>query len=128
VVNEIEAEAMGASAVDSLVTAAEAASRLLHFADATVVTAAAAGDAIATRAERMAAIAGHAVNLISTHGAGDCFIGSLAARLADGADLEEAARYANAAAALRVSSPAGCRRGAHEASVRRLIEATRRTQ
>jgi ribokinase len=124
VVNEIEAEALGASAVDTLVAAGEAATRLLQFADATVVTAGAAGAAISTRAGRSVAIAGHAVNLVSTHGAGDCFIGSLAARLADGADLEEAARYANATAALRVSSPAGCRRAADEASIRALLSRT----
>jgi ribokinase len=106
VVNAIEAEAMGALPVDSLLAAREAATHLLRFADAVVVTAGGAGASIATRSDQRAEVAGHKVDLVSTHGAGDCFIGSLAAALAGGADLEEAARYANARAALRVSSPA----------------------
>ena len=121
VVNEIEAEAMGAPAIDSLAAAGEAAAGLLRFAEATVVTAGAAGVAIATRTGRHAAIAGHAVNLVSTHGAGDCFIGALAAQQAAGADLEAAARYANATAALRVSSPAGPDRRHDPVAIRELI-------
>ena len=106
VVNAIEAEAMGAPPVDSLLAAGQAATHLLRFADAVVVTAGGAGASIATRCGQPVEVAGHKVDLLSTHGAGDCFIGSLAAELAGGADLEEAARYANARAALRVSSPA----------------------
>jgi ribokinase len=107
VVNAIEAEAMGAPAVESLSSATGAATDLLRFADTTVVTAGPAGVSIATRGGRRVEIPGHVVELVSTHGAGDCFIGSLAARLARGADLEDAARYANAAAAHRISSPVG---------------------
>jgi L-ascorbate metabolism protein UlaG (beta-lactamase superfamily) len=43
------------------------------------------------------------VQVTSTHGAGDCFVGALCARLADGLSLEEACRAANAAAATFVS-------------------------
>jgi ribokinase len=118
VVNAIEAEAMGATAVDSLPAATEAATRLLQYADVTVVTAGRAGASVATRTGRSAEIASHAVDLVSTHGAGDCFIGSLAAQLAEGADLEEAARYANAMAALCVSSPAGSARSRDPDAVR----------
>jgi ribokinase len=46
------------------------------------------------------------VKLIDTHGAGDTFIGALAARWAGGAPVVEAVRFANAAAALFVSTPA----------------------
>lgn len=46
-----------------------------------------------------------AVEPVSTHGAGDAFVGALAARLCDGADLQEACRFAQAAAALHVSTP-----------------------
>ncbi|MBI3196777.1 MAG: ribokinase [Rhodospirillales bacterium] len=40
--------------------------------------------------------------VVDTTGAGDCFVGALAARLAAGRDLLDAARYANAAAACSV--------------------------
>jgi ribokinase len=40
--------------------------------------------------------------VVDTTGAGDCFVGALAARLAAGAGVIDAARYANAAAACSV--------------------------
>jgi 2-dehydro-3-deoxygluconokinase len=45
-------------------------------------------------------LAGHRVDAVDATGAGDCFCGACLARLAAGDDLVEAARYANAAAAL----------------------------
>jgi 2-dehydro-3-deoxygluconokinase len=50
-----------------------------------------------TRRER---IAGHRVTAVDATGAGDCFCGAALARLAAGDSLVDAARYANAAAAL----------------------------
>jgi 2-dehydro-3-deoxygluconokinase len=47
-------------------------------------------------------LAGHAVPLVDATGAGDCFCGNLLARVAAGDAVFEAARYANAAAALAV--------------------------
>jgi ribokinase len=47
--------------------------------------------------------AGHQVQVISTHGAGDAFLGALAARLDAGDDLPSAAAFGQAAAALHVS-------------------------
>lgn len=44
----------------------------------------------------------HEVTLVDATGAGDCFCGNLLAQLALGASLSDAARYANAAAALAV--------------------------
>jgi len=52
-----------------------------------------------TRRER---IAGRQVTVVDATGAGDCFCGNLLARLALGDSLFDAARYANAAAALAV--------------------------
>jgi 2-dehydro-3-deoxygluconokinase len=50
-----------------------------------------------TKRER---IPGHAVKAVDATGAGDCFCGAALARLAAGDSIWEAARYANAAAAL----------------------------
>ncbi len=50
-----------------------------------------------TKRER---IAGHKVNAVDATGAGDCFCGATLARLCAGDTAFEAARYANAAAAL----------------------------
>lgn len=47
-------------------------------------------------------VSGHAVNCVDATGAGDCFAGNLLARLAQGDDLAQGVRYANAAAALAV--------------------------
>jgi ribokinase len=50
-------------------------------------------------------ISARPVTPVSTHGAGDAFIGALAASLASGAALPVAARFAAAAAALHVATP-----------------------
>jgi len=47
-------------------------------------------------------IAGRPVRAVDTTGAGDCFVGSLAARLAAGVALRDALAYANAAASICV--------------------------
>ena len=48
------------------------------------------------------AIAGRAVTAVDSTGAGDCFVGALAARLAEGAEIREALEYANVAASICV--------------------------
>jgi ribokinase len=45
---------------------------------------------------------GRAVHAVDTTGAGDCFVGALAAQLANGKTLEDALSYANAAASICV--------------------------
>jgi len=45
---------------------------------------------------------GHAVTAVDTTGAGDCFVGALAARLANDTGLADAVRFANAAASVAV--------------------------
>jgi ribokinase len=47
-------------------------------------------------------IAGRAVKAVDTTGAGDCFVGALASRLARGTDIHTALDYANAAASIFV--------------------------
>ena len=55
---------------------------------------------IASDGARRERIARHRVNAVDATGAGDCFCGAALARLAAGDSLFDAARYANAAAAL----------------------------
>jgi ribokinase len=58
------------------------------------VVAVAGGEALVVR--------GRAVTAVDTTGAGDCFVGALAAQLAQGAPLRDALRYANVAASISV--------------------------
>jgi 2-dehydro-3-deoxygluconokinase len=58
--------------------------------------------ALVSDGRRRERITGHAVVMADATGAGDCFCGNLLARLAQGDSIFEAARYANAAAAIAV--------------------------
>jgi ribokinase len=106
VVNAVEAEMICGVAVTSLRAATEAAALLSKQVANVVVTAGGLGLAVAERENTPYAEAAHPVQLVDTHGAGDAFIGALAARWASGVPLPEAVRFANAAAALFVSTPA----------------------
>lgn len=83
--------------------------RLLTIARSAVVTAGAAGAAVASRLEGEVRVPGVPAVAVDTTGAGDEFAGSLAAALANGAPLAEAARLANEAAARLVAMPRGSR-------------------
>jgi ribokinase len=106
VVNAVEAEMICGVAVTSLSAATEAAVLLSEQVASVVVTAGGLGLAVAERGNTPYAEPAHSVKLVDTHGAGDAFIGALAARLASGVSVSEAVRFANAAAALFVSMPA----------------------
>jgi ribokinase len=70
-----------------------------------VLTRGADGLSLITRKGGRTDIPALPVKLVSSHGAGDCFCGALAARLAAGDDLEFACRFASAAAGRFVSTP-----------------------
>lgn len=106
VVNAVEAEMICGVAVTSLREAIEAAALLSKQVANVVVTAGGLGLAVAERGDTPHAEGAHPVRLVDTHGAGDAFIGALAARWAGGVPVAEAVCFANAAAALFVSSPA----------------------
>jgi len=106
VVNAVEAEMICGVAVTSLRAATEAAALLSEKVAHVVVTAGGLGLAVTERGNTPYAEAAHPVKLVDTHGAGDAFIGALAARWAGGVSVAEAVRFANAAAALFVSTPA----------------------
>jgi ribokinase len=96
VVNALEAQAL----------ADGTAAALLALAPCAIVTAGGEGVTLATRAGETLTLPAHAIEVRSTHGAGDTFVGALTARLAAGDALAAALRYANAAAAVLVSGAA----------------------
>lgn len=102
VVNAVEAEMMGAGAVRSLEDARAAAGRLALRFPAAIVTAGSLGLAAAGR-DADFALPAEKVRAVSSHGAGDAFIGTLAAGLVRGLDLRAAAGAASLAAARHVS-------------------------
>lgn len=57
---------------------------------------------LALAASEEIAVPGRAVTAVDTTGAGDCFVGALAAQLAEGAPLRAALAFANAAASISV--------------------------
>ncbi|SDL13873.1 PfkB family carbohydrate kinase [Aliiruegeria lutimaris] len=67
------------------------------------------------------ALPAHIVPVVSTHGAGDAFVGALAAELARGAKLPAATRFAQGAAALAVTTPPDARSEIKEAEVRAFL-------
>jgi ribokinase len=105
VVNAVEAEALAGNAeVDTLDAAIAAARVLAKSFPVAVVTAGGAGVAYAMRGGEEASIPAIKVKLVSTHGAGDEFIGVLAARLLQENSVKTALFAANEAAANLVSS------------------------
>jgi ribokinase len=109
VVNAIEAEMLGGGRVSSLETAAQAAATLALRFKAAVVTAGADGVAFCGETGQSAILPGLPVTVASTHGAGDTFVGTLAARLAFGDAMSAALAIANQEAAKLVSTPESAR-------------------
>ncbi|MFV3073588.1 ribokinase [Niveispirillum fermenti] len=79
---------------------ADAARRLFRRAGQTVIATLGVRGALAVTADAHVLVPGRKVAAIDTTGAGDCFVGSLAARLAAGDDMRDALRYANVAASI----------------------------
>lgn len=115
VVNAVEAEMLGGGTVNSLDDALAAARTLSARFRTVLVTAGGDGVAFVDCAGAEGRIAGVPVVVQSTHGAGDCFVGTLAACLARGDTLQVAAERANAEAARIVSTPEATRSGDRQA-------------
>jgi ribokinase len=103
VVNAVEAEQACGVVVRDLASAAVAAERLVDRFPAAVVTAGGDGVAAAARGGETVSLAAPPVDVVSTHGAGDVFVGVLAAALAAGSTFADALSRANAAAAAHVA-------------------------
>ncbi len=87
---------------DDLDAVGPAARRLRHRDDQIIVVTLGAAGAIAVVGEREIRTPGRPVPLVDSTGAGDCYVGALAAQLAAGDGLESALHYANVAASLSV--------------------------
>jgi ribokinase len=104
VVNRVEAEMLSGVAVCDPATARDALPKLGADRRDVIVTLGGAGLVVQSRGAEPKGIPPIPVDVVSTHGAGDCFVGALAYRLASGAPLIEAAAAANEAAAAHVSA------------------------
>jgi ribokinase len=103
VVNAVEAEMMGAGHVCCLASASEVAHLLARQFDCVIVTAGSQGLAVWAQDDTPVQIPAEKVTVVSSHGAGDAFIGALAAALVQGQGIEAACRSASAAAARHVA-------------------------
>lgn len=105
VLNEIElSQAIGtrvraSSAISTIVAACQ---KLRAKGARAVVATLGARGAVVVTAEDAVALPAFKAKVVDTTGAGDCFVGALAARLMGGATPVDAARYANAAASCSV--------------------------
>lgn len=97
--NQIEAEAIAGVAIDDIESALLAAQRLRNLGPACSVVTLGRRGAVGVDDARVHAPA-FDVDAADTVGAGDAFCAALAVRLAEGADLATAMRFANAAGAL----------------------------
>ena len=102
IVNAVEAEMLSGIVVDTIEDALRAAVALRRNDRSVVVTAGGAGVAAAI-GDRTVSAAAVPVEVVSTHGAGDKFVGVFASAVAHGASLEVAIDQANRAAAAHVS-------------------------
>ncbi|MGA7586829.1 MAG: ribokinase [Rouxiella badensis] len=103
VVNAVEARDMSGMTVESLHDAALAAKLLNKDYPTVIVTAGGLGVAYSENKGNVQAIEAERVELVSTHGAGDCFMGTLCASIMRGETLSASVINANKAAALHVS-------------------------
>ncbi|HTZ87848.1 MAG TPA: ribokinase [Solirubrobacteraceae bacterium] len=84
--------------------AVDSAKKARNGTDQTVVVTLGSNGLVALVADDVLRLAGHRVRAVDTTGAGDCFVGNLAAHLARGHSIDESLRAANRAAAACVQT------------------------
>jgi len=99
VVNRVEAAMLSERTIATPSDAFAAMPRLRAPGRAVIVTLGASGLVVQPPDGEARWIPPKVVQVVSTHGAGDCFVGTLAARLSRGDALQESAEFANGAAA-----------------------------
>jgi ribokinase len=102
VVNEGEASALAAQTITDVETAQDAAANLRRHARAVVITLGPHGAVVAT-ADAVRHLSAPTVDVVDTTGAGDAFVGALAARLSAGDDLFAAVQVGVAAGSFAVT-------------------------
>ena len=105
VVNEVELEFFAKAPVEDRRGAARAAVAARCFPQQIIVVTLGREGVVAIDGDQIIEHPGHAVPVVDTTGAGDCFVGALAARLCAGDRLAEGLAYANKAAAICVQRP-----------------------
>jgi ribokinase len=103
VVNRVEASMLSGLEVNSAEEATAALAALGQTRRDVIVTLGGAGLVIGKKGQKAQSIPATPVSVVSTHGAGDCFIGALARSLAQQAPLAQAAEDASRIAARFVS-------------------------
>ena len=110
VVNRIEAEMMSGRPVRDPAGAISALPALCSDRRTVIVTLGGGGLVMAEPGTTPCEIAALPVTVVSTHGAGDCFVGALACRLAKGDGIVAACHFANAAAGRFVAGQSAAER------------------
>ena len=102
--NESETSLLTGLPVESMSQAEEAAQALLNQGvGAVVLTLGSRGALVVEPGREAVHLPSHTVEVVDTTAAGDAFVAGLATRWGEGASLEEAARWGNAAGALAVT-------------------------
>jgi ribokinase len=106
VVNEHEVEiVLGVAAADLVADRGGARTRARAATAASIHLTLGSAGALVLTGDDAIVVPGHAVEVVDTTGAGDCYVGTIAARLVAGASVVDAAVRAGAAAALSVTRP-----------------------
>ncbi len=107
IVNAVEAEQFGSAPVTDLATAEAAATGLSRRFPTVVVTAGGDGVVGVRASEPAVILKAVPVELVSTHGAGDVFVGAFVASIGAGQNFRDSLETANHAAAAHVSKRSG---------------------